>query len=108
MADTLRAAEEAGFEVRDVETLREHYALTLRCWVEKLQAHASELLDIVPDRTLRTWLLYMAGSVVAFERADLSVCQVLLRRRDRRKSQEPCTRERWYTSSRSSSHQFAA
>src|SRR5699024_4553244 len=31
--------EEAGFEVRDVESLREHYALTLRAWVTNLENH---------------------------------------------------------------------
>jgi cyclopropane-fatty-acyl-phospholipid synthase len=106
--ETLRAAEEAGFEVRDVETLREHYALTLRRWVENLQRHSSELLETVPERTLRTWLLYMAGSAAAFERADISVCQILLRRRDHRQSAEICTRESWYANSRADSQRPAA
>ena len=44
---TLRAAEGAGFEVRDVESLREHYALTLRHWVRRLEAHH--------DRRCSTW-----------------------------------------------------
>ncbi len=108
LAETLRAAEDAGFEVRDVETLREHYALTLRCWVENLQRHTSELLETVDERTLRTWLLYMAGSAAAFERADISVCQVLLRRRDHRRNARICTRESWYANRRSQSQQPAA
>ena len=108
LAETLRAAEEAGFEIRDVETLREHYALTLRRWVENLQRHAPELLETVSKRTLRTWLLYMAGSAAAFERADISVCQVLLRRRDHRRNARISTRESWYTNSQSQSQQPAA
>ena len=36
---TMHAAEESGLEVRDVESLREHYALTLRHWVRSLETH---------------------------------------------------------------------
>ena len=108
LGDILRIAEDAGFEVRDVETLREHYALTLRRWVENLQQHASELLETVSERTLRIWLLYMAGSAAAFERGDISVCQVLLRRSDRGQNAKLCTREHWYMNSHSDSQQPAA
>jgi len=108
LADTLRIAEGVGFEVRDVEMLREHYALTLRRWVDNLQEHASELLEVVSERTLRTWLLYMAGSAAAFERGDISVCQVLLRRRDYRQNEKLCTREPWYLNSRAASQRSAA
>jgi cyclopropane-fatty-acyl-phospholipid synthase len=40
-------AEAAGFEVRDVENLREHYALTLRNWVERLEANGAEAIQKV-------------------------------------------------------------
>src|SRR4051794_28946647 len=39
---TLRAAESVGFEVRDVESMREHFALTLRHWVRRLEERAEE------------------------------------------------------------------
>lgn len=39
---TVGQLEEAGFEVRDVEAIREHYALTLRSWVENLERHWDE------------------------------------------------------------------
>jgi cyclopropane-fatty-acyl-phospholipid synthase len=108
LAEALRAAEEAGFEIRDVESLREHYALTLRRWVRNLQDHASQLLEAVSERTLRTWLLYMAGSAAAFERDDISVYQVLLHRRGQERNAEICTRENWYTSGRSGANRLAA
>lgn len=108
LPEVLRAAEESGFEIRDVESLREHYALTLRHWVKNLQEHTAELLQIVSERTLRTWLLYMAGSAAAFERGDISVCQVLLRQRSHEHSAELCTRENWYENSQSEPSHFAA
>ncbi len=93
---TIACAEEAGFEVRDVENLREHYAQTLRLWVSALQRNVKEILSIVPETTYRIWLLYMAGSAVAFDRGDIFVDQVLLRRVDRNTSAMPGTREGWY------------
>lgn len=93
---TIACAEEAGFEVRDVENLREHYAQTLRLWVRALQQDRAEILSIVPETTYRIWLLYMAGSAVAFDRGDIFVDQVLLRRVDRRTYSRPRTRETWY------------
>jgi cyclopropane-fatty-acyl-phospholipid synthase len=106
MSEELHAAEEAGFEVRDVESLREHYAQTLRLWVQNLQQHAAELGHIVPERTLRTWLLYMAGSATAFERGDISVCQIVLRKPGR--TTELHTREDWYASRESPEIHLAA
>ncbi len=67
----------AGLEVRDVESLREHYARTLRAWVDNLQdgwEHAQRLAG--PGRA-RTWRLYMAGSALGFEEDRISVHQVL-------------------------------
>uniref|UniRef100_A0A7V4XVS1 Class I SAM-dependent methyltransferase n=1 Tax=Acidobacterium capsulatum TaxID=33075 RepID=A0A7V4XVS1_9BACT len=94
-----RAAEMAGFEIRDVDNLREHYALTLRCWVERLRANADTLLSIVPESTYRVWLLYMAGSAAAFRRGDIAVYQTLLSRPENGNSHLPLTREDWYQSS---------
>jgi len=98
ISDALRAAEAAGFEVRDVENLREHYELTLRAWVEALKKNAETLLKQVSEVTYRTWLLYMAGSAAAFRRGDIAVYQTLLSRPDGGESRLPLTREGWYLS----------
>jgi len=76
-------AERAGFEVRDVESLREHYALTLKHWVQRLEEHSEEALRQVDERTYRVWRLYMAGCAHAFTTARLSVHQTLLSKPDR-------------------------
>jgi cyclopropane-fatty-acyl-phospholipid synthase len=72
----------AGFEVRDVESLREHYALTLRRWVENLQANAKEAVALVGEGRYRVWRLYMAASARMFEAGRLQVHQVLAVRSD--------------------------
>jgi cyclopropane-fatty-acyl-phospholipid synthase len=96
LTETIQAAESAGFEVRDVENLREHYARTLRCWVRGLRASESSVRRHVPEETYRIWLLYMAGCSAAFRRGDIGVYQVLLSRPDRGHSGLPLTRADWY------------
>jgi cyclopropane-fatty-acyl-phospholipid synthase len=94
---TLQAAEQAGFEVRDVESLREHYVLTLRHWVKRLEAQAGKARQITNDATYRIWRLYMAGSALAFRMGRLSVFQTLLSRPEHGDSGLPLTREDWYS-----------
>jgi cyclopropane-fatty-acyl-phospholipid synthase len=69
--------EAAGFEVRDVESLREHYARTLRAWVANLEEHWDEAVALVGARRARVWRLYMAGSAVGFTDGGINVHQVL-------------------------------
>ena len=66
-----------GFEVRHLESLREHYALTLRHWVENLVKRFDEAVEEVGDQRARVWRLYMAGSAVGFERHHLEIHQIL-------------------------------
>jgi cyclopropane-fatty-acyl-phospholipid synthase len=93
---TLRAAEAAGFEVRDLESLREHYALTLRQWVQRLESKSEEARRIVGDLTYRIWRLYMSGSAHGFKTGRLNLYQVLLSKPLNGESQLPLTREDWY------------
>lgn len=75
-------AEAAGFEVRDVENLREHYAMTLRQWGGRLAAGHDQALAFVNEPTFRVWRLYMAGSAHAFEYGGLALYQTLLAKID--------------------------
>jgi cyclopropane-fatty-acyl-phospholipid synthase len=67
----------AGFEARHVEGLREHYALTLRAWVRNLEQNWTRAVAEVGDGRARVWRLYMAASAVGFEDAMLQIHQVL-------------------------------
>jgi cyclopropane-fatty-acyl-phospholipid synthase len=94
---TLRAAEASGFEVRDVESLREHYALTLRHWVRRLEACHDRALQCVDEPTYRVWRLFMSGSAHGFATGRLNLYQTLLVKPDRRgRSGLPWTRADWY------------
>jgi cyclopropane-fatty-acyl-phospholipid synthase len=77
LATMVEAIENAGFEVRDVESLREHYALTLREWVANLEARWDDAVRSAGVARARIWRLYMATSAVAFESNRIGVNQVL-------------------------------
>jgi len=74
---TVATLEEAGFEVRDVESLREHYARTLRAWVGNLEAQFARAVRLTSPGRARVWRLYMAASALSFERNRIGVNQIL-------------------------------
>ena len=96
ISTSLRAAELSGFELRDVESLREHYALTLHHWVQRLEAHQEEARRITDDITYRIWRLYMAGSAHGFRTGRLNIYQVLLSKPLHGHSGLSLTRADWY------------
>ncbi len=77
ISDVTDAMEKAGFEIVDVEGLRRHYAMTLRCWVKALEINKAQATDFVGEATYRVWRLYMAGSAYYFDEGSINVFQVL-------------------------------
>jgi cyclopropane-fatty-acyl-phospholipid synthase len=71
------AMQQDGLEVRDVESLREHYARTLRSWVNNLETNWDDAVAAVGEARARVWRLYMAGSAMNFEAGRTSIHQVL-------------------------------
>ena len=69
--------ERAGFEIHDVEGLRPHYALTLRHWVQRLEANREAALREVDEPTFRVWRLYMATCALEFESGGTGIYQIL-------------------------------
>jgi cyclopropane-fatty-acyl-phospholipid synthase len=80
LEDVAGALRRAGLEVRDVESMREHYALTLWRWLDNLAAErAAAIAEVGIERT-RVWELYMTGSALAFEDGDITIYQTLVTR----------------------------
>jgi cyclopropane-fatty-acyl-phospholipid synthase len=71
------AAQDVGLEVRHVENLREHYAMTLKGWCDNLVEHWDEALGEVTIGRAKVWGIYMAGSRLAFERNEIELHHVL-------------------------------
>jgi cyclopropane-fatty-acyl-phospholipid synthase len=96
VAQVLSAMERAGLEVRDVESLREHYSRTLHAWVHNLESRWEEAVAAVGEARARVWWLYMSGSANGFEDGELAVHQVLgVVPGSRGRSGMPPTRSSW-------------
>jgi cyclopropane-fatty-acyl-phospholipid synthase len=88
--------ERGGFEILDVEGLRPHYALTLRHWVQRLEAGKQEALRHVDETTYRIWRLYMAACALEFESGGTGIYQILATNRSRGTWPVPLTRADLY------------
>jgi cyclopropane-fatty-acyl-phospholipid synthase len=96
VGDVVLGMERAGFEVRDVESLREHYARTLRCWVANLESNWDQAVALVGEPRAKIWRLYMAGSAVGFEDGGIGIHQVLgVVQSDSGNAGMPATRRDW-------------
>jgi cyclopropane-fatty-acyl-phospholipid synthase len=74
---TLEHLETAGFEIRHVETLREHYARTVECWIGTFEDRYDEFVALLGEQVARVWRLYLVGGRLAFEAGRMGVDQVL-------------------------------
>jgi cyclopropane-fatty-acyl-phospholipid synthase len=81
VTDLITALQSVGLEVRDTESLRDHYPITLRRWVTNLRARRSDAARLVGPERVRAWELYMLGSAQGFEDGEITVYQVLSARR---------------------------
>jgi cyclopropane-fatty-acyl-phospholipid synthase len=77
VGEVILAMQRAGFEVRDVESLREHYAKTLRAWVANLEEGWDQAVALVGEHRANIWRFYMAASANGFDDAGLAIHQVL-------------------------------
>lgn len=103
-ADSLTIAERTGFEIRDVENLREHYARTLRAWVANIERNRAAAIAAAGEAAYRVWRLYMAASAVSFDAASIGIYQSLLARPDVSGSVSiPATRRDLYVHSQEAS-----
>ncbi|MFH9681652.1 class I SAM-dependent methyltransferase [Streptomyces globisporus] len=97
LGDTVALLEGSGLEVRDVESLREHYVWTVEAWRRTLEERWAEFVAMVGEETARVWRLYLVGGALAFEERRMGVDQILSVRPDPVGSAAmPPTRRDWY------------
>jgi cyclopropane-fatty-acyl-phospholipid synthase len=90
-------AEEVGFEIRDLECIREHYTLTSRLWLRRLEAHAAEASAATSEEIYRIWRLMLTGLAYTCEIGRNTVYQALLAKPDEDGNCHlPLTRAGWY------------
>jgi cyclopropane-fatty-acyl-phospholipid synthase len=96
ISTALRAAEAAGWEVRDVESLREHYVLTTRHWLKRLEERHDEVVAAADEVAYRVWRLGFAGSAYGFATGRVTLFQTLLAKPRAGDSLLPLQRADWY------------
>jgi cyclopropane-fatty-acyl-phospholipid synthase len=92
------AAEKAGYEVRDVESLREHYARTVSIWLSRLDRNFGRAVSLVGPRRARAYRLYLMSSAAAFRLGRIGIFHLLLAKRQSngRACGLPLSRSAWY------------
>ena len=101
IGETVSAAETVGFEIRDVESLREHYFMTLKHWLQRFEAAEEELKRLIDEVSHRVFRLYLAGTAYEFQCGRVNLHQSLLVKPNGGKSGLPLTRHDWYRSDES-------
>ncbi len=76
LSETLAASEKSRLIATDIETLRLHYALTLRQWYARTLAHEGEIVQMMGNRFFRMWCFYLAGATAAFESGGMGNYQI--------------------------------
>ena len=77
VSHTVGFLEDAGFEIRDVEAMREHYVRTVQHWIDTFEARYPEFVDLVGEEVARVWRLYLVGGALSFDEGRMGVDQIL-------------------------------
>lgn len=77
LATVVRAMQEGGLEVRDVENLRKHYARTCAIWTENFESNAEHIRTLTDAKRFRIWHVYLAGCAYAFAHDRISLYQIV-------------------------------
>ena len=96
ITNTLDELTKAGFEIRDVESLREHYIYTLARWLERLEANRDEAIRLTDEVNYRIFRIYFAGAIEGFRTHTYNLNQTLVIKSGVQPTSLPLTRHDWY------------
>nr|WP_229477217.1 cyclopropane-fatty-acyl-phospholipid synthase family protein [Massilia rubra] len=96
LGTVVKAMQEGGLEVRDVENLRRHYARTCAMWTENFEANAERIKGLTDARRFRIWQVYLAGCTHAFTHDWISLYQIVCGRAGRDPAALPWSRRYMY------------
>jgi cyclopropane-fatty-acyl-phospholipid synthase len=77
LAETAAFVAAAGFEIRDIEAMREHYVVTVRRWLAQFEANVAQARAMIGEQQTRIWRLYLVGGALSFEEGRMGVDQIL-------------------------------
>ena len=96
LATVVRAMQEGGLEVRDVENLRRHYAHTCALWTDNFENNAAHIRTLTDPRRFRIWHVYLAGCAYAFAHDRISLYQIVCGKAGSDLDQLPWSRKYMY------------
>lgn len=77
LREMMEVFEPNDLAVLDVENLRIHYARTLEHWLARYERALPRVRAMFDERFVRTWRLYLAGSIAGFRVGSMQLYQVL-------------------------------
>jgi cyclopropane-fatty-acyl-phospholipid synthase len=95
VAQTIELLTAPGLELRDVQSLREHYDWTVAAWARRLEERWDDAVALIGPAAARVWRLYLAGGGLAFREGRMGVDQLLFVRPDGGASGMPARRDDW-------------
>jgi cyclopropane-fatty-acyl-phospholipid synthase len=97
LSTVVRAMQQGGLEVRDVENLRRHYARTCASWTENFENNAARIRTLTDPKRFRIWHVYLAGCAYAFAHDWISLYQVVCGKAGEDPGQIPWSRRYMYS-----------
>ncbi|RPF72639.1 class I SAM-dependent methyltransferase [Aurantiacibacter spongiae] len=76
LSETVEASEKVRLIATDVETLRLHYARTIRAWYDNVLANRDAIVAMFDERFFRLWTFYLAGAATVFEHGSMCNYQI--------------------------------
>lgn len=96
LGTVVRAMQEGGLEVRDVENLRRHYARTCALWTDNFENNAAHIRTLTDPKRFRIWHVYLAGCAYAFAHDRISLYQIVCGKAGSDVAQLPWSRRYMY------------
>jgi cyclopropane-fatty-acyl-phospholipid synthase len=97
LSTVVKAMQQGGLEVRDVENLRRHYARTCTTWTENFENNADRIRTLTDPKRFRIWHVYLAGCAYAFANDWISLYQIVCGKAGEEPSQIPWSRRYMYS-----------
>lgn len=76
LSETLAASERFRLIAADIETLRLHYAKTIRCWYANCMANRDKIIALHDERFFRMWTFHLAGAATVIEHGSMCNYQI--------------------------------
>lgn len=76
LSEIVTASEKVRLIPADIETLRLHYAKTIRCWYANCLANREQIIALFDARFFRMWTFYLAGAATVFEHGGMGNYQI--------------------------------